>query len=90
MDFKDILYEERAGVARITINRPNVMNAFRGQTVDELIAAFLRAGWKRDIGVIVLAGAGEKAFAPAATSRRTTASTTGAAPSACPWRSCTA
>ena len=62
MDFKDILYEERAGVARITINRPNVMNAFRGQTVDELIAAFLRAGWKRDIGVIVLAGAGDKAF----------------------------
>lgn len=62
MDFNDILYEERAGVARITINRPNVMNAFRGQTVDELIAAFLKAGWKRDIGVIVLAGAGEKAF----------------------------
>jgi 2-ketocyclohexanecarboxyl-CoA hydrolase len=62
MDFNDILYEERAGVARITINRPNVMNAFRGQTVDELIAAFLRAGWKRDIGVIVLAGAGDKAF----------------------------
>jgi 2-ketocyclohexanecarboxyl-CoA hydrolase len=62
MEFQDILYEELAGVARITINRPQVMNAFRGRTVDELIAAFLKAGWKKDVGVIVLAGAGDKAF----------------------------
>ena len=62
MDFQDILYEERDGVARITINRPNVMNAFRGQTVEELIAAFQRAGWRREVGVIVLGGAGERAF----------------------------
>jgi 2-ketocyclohexanecarboxyl-CoA hydrolase len=62
MDFQDILYEERDGVARITINRPNVMNAFRGQTVEELIAAFQRAGWSREVGVIVLGGAGERAF----------------------------
>ncbi|MGN6465454.1 MAG: enoyl-CoA hydratase-related protein, partial [Rhizobiaceae bacterium] len=63
-DYEDILYEERAdGVARITINRPDRYNAFRGLTVEELIDAFQRAGWNRDIGVIVLTGAGDKAFA---------------------------
>jgi len=62
MQFQDLIYEERDGVARITINRPNVMNAFRGQTVEELIQAFTRAGWNNDIGAIVLAGAGDKAF----------------------------
>ena len=49
-------------MARITINRPAVMNAFRGKTCDELIDAFNRAGWNKSIGVIVLAGAGERAF----------------------------
>lgn len=62
MNFEDILYEVRNGVAWITINRPEKMNAFRGQTCDELIRAFNRAGYDKDIGVIVLAGAGEKAF----------------------------
>ncbi len=38
------------------------MNAFRGQTCEELIHAFNKAGFNRDIGVNVLAGAGEKAF----------------------------
>lgn len=61
-DFEDILYEERDGVARITINRPKVYNAFRAQTCEELIEAMKRAGWNRDIGVIVLGGAGDKAF----------------------------
>ncbi len=62
-EYEDILYEERPdGVARITINRPDRYNAFRGQTVEELIAAFQRAGWNREIGVIVLTGAGDKAF----------------------------
>ena len=36
MEFKDIIYEERDSVAYIAINRPEVMNAFRGQTVEEL------------------------------------------------------
>ncbi|KAB2869173.1 MAG: 2-ketocyclohexanecarboxyl-CoA hydrolase, partial [Bauldia sp.] len=62
-DYEDILYEVRPeGVARITINRPDRYNAFRGRTVEELIDAFQRAGWDRSIGVIVLAGAGDKAF----------------------------
>ncbi|MCZ6868566.1 MAG: enoyl-CoA hydratase-related protein [Gammaproteobacteria bacterium] len=62
MSYQDILYEETDGVARITINRPEIMNAFRGITVDELIDALHRAAWNGDIGVIVLAGAGERAF----------------------------
>jgi 2-ketocyclohexanecarboxyl-CoA hydrolase len=62
-EYEDILYEERPdGVVRITINRPERYNAFRAQTVEELIDAFQRAGWNRDIGVIVLTGAGDKAF----------------------------
>jgi len=61
--YEDILYDERAdGVAFITINRPDRYNAFRGKTVEELIDAFQRAGWNRDVGAIVLGGAGDKAF----------------------------
>jgi 2-ketocyclohexanecarboxyl-CoA hydrolase len=60
--FEDIIYEERDGVARITINRPKVYNAFRAQTVEDLIEAVKRAGWNREIGVVVLGGVGEKAF----------------------------
>lgn len=62
MEYTDILYENRNGAAWITINRPEKYNAFRGQTVDELIDAFQKAGWDREIGVIVLTGAGDKAF----------------------------
>jgi len=62
MDYEDILYEVRGGAAWITINRPERMNAFRGRTCDELIQAISRAGYDREIGVIVLAGAGEKSF----------------------------
>lgn len=62
MDYTDILYDVREGVATITINRPDKMNAFRGQTCEEMIHAFNSAGWDKSIGVIVLAGAGERAF----------------------------
>ncbi len=62
MDYQDIIYEVKNGAARITINRPAQYNAFRGQTCDELIHAFGKAGWDKSIGVIVLAGAGDKAF----------------------------
>jgi len=60
--YEDIIYQAENGVATITINRPQKFNAFRGKTCEELISAFHRAGWNRDIGVIVLTGAGEKAF----------------------------
>jgi len=62
MNYEDILYEEKDGVATITMNRPERYNAFRGQTCMELLDAFNRAGWNKDVGVIVLTGAGDKAF----------------------------
>ena len=62
MDYQDILYAEAEAVATITINRPEKMNAFRCLTCEELIDAFGRAGWNKAIGVIVLTGAGERAF----------------------------
>ena len=62
MQYQDILYEERDHTATITINRPDVYNAFRPRTVLELIDAFCGAGWNGDIGSIVLTGAGDRAF----------------------------
>jgi 2-ketocyclohexanecarboxyl-CoA hydrolase len=61
-DYKDILYELGENAVRITINRPEVMNAFRLQTVEEMIHAFQRANEERTVNTVVLAGAGEKAF----------------------------
>jgi naphthoate synthase len=60
--FQDILYDRAEGIARITINRPEVRNAFRPQTVSELMQAFQMAHLDPDIGVIILTGAGEQAF----------------------------
>ncbi|WP_295387451.1 1,4-dihydroxy-2-naphthoyl-CoA synthase [uncultured Thiodictyon sp.] len=60
--YGDILYQHWSGVAKITINRPEVRNAFRPQTVLELIDAFHRAHLDRTVGVIILTGAGDLAF----------------------------
>ena len=60
--YKDVLYEVRDGVVRVTINRPEVYNAFRLQTLEELIDAFQRAGEEKSANVIVFSGAGDKAF----------------------------
>ena len=62
MQFQDLIYEIRNGVAWIIINRPDKMNAFRGTTCDELIKALNKAGYDRSVGCIVLAGAGDRAF----------------------------
>jgi 2-ketocyclohexanecarboxyl-CoA hydrolase len=62
MNYDDILYDVREGAAWVTINRPDRMNAFRGRTCEELIDALQRAASDRDVGAIVLGGAGEKAF----------------------------
>jgi 2-ketocyclohexanecarboxyl-CoA hydrolase len=62
MTYEDIRYEVKDGVARITIHREKVMNAFRAQTCEELIRAFNAAGMDRKVGVVVLAGAGDRAF----------------------------
>jgi len=61
-NYKDILFEAREGVARITINRPEKYNAFTPQTCEELIDAFRRAGSDKSIAVIVFTGAGDRAF----------------------------
>jgi naphthoate synthase len=60
--YEDILYETYNGIAKITINRPEVRNAFRPKTVMELIDAFSYARDDSNIGVIILTGAGDKAF----------------------------
>ncbi|MGD0026923.1 MAG: enoyl-CoA hydratase-related protein [Xanthobacteraceae bacterium] len=60
--YTDILYEVSAAVARITINRPDKYNAFSAHTCEELIDAFRRAGADKTVAVIVLSGAGDKAF----------------------------
>ncbi len=62
MEYTDILYSVERGAATITINRPEKLNAFRPRTALELVDAFLRAGWDKDVGVIVLTGAGDRAF----------------------------
>ena len=62
MSFEDILFEKNDGVATITINRPDRLNAFRGQTVEEMIEALQDAGWDKAVGVVVLTGAGDRAF----------------------------
>ena len=61
-DFKDILYAKRDGVARVTINRPHVYNAYSLLALQEMGQAFWDATVDDSIAVIVLTGAGEKAF----------------------------
>jgi len=61
-DYQDIIYEKAEGIAKITINRPEVRNAFRPQTLFELQDAFSHAREDGSIGVIILTGAGKEAF----------------------------
>ena len=61
--YTDIRYHKSTdGIAKITINRPQVRNAFRPLTVKEMIQALADARYDDNIGVIVLTGEGEKAF----------------------------
>jgi naphthoate synthase len=61
-DFDDILYEKAEGIAKITIDRPEVRNAFRPQTLVELRDAFARARDDLEVGAIIFTGAGTEAF----------------------------
>jgi naphthoate synthase len=61
-EYSDIEYHTFDGIAKITINRPEVRNAFRPQTVNEMSQAFTRAREDPNIGVVILTGKGEKAF----------------------------
>jgi len=60
--YEDILFEKAGGIAKITINRPEVRNAFRPKTLFELIDAFNRSGDDPEVGVVLFTGAGDKAF----------------------------
>ena len=61
-NFQDIRYETAEGIAKITINRPEVRNAFRPQTIIELKEAFDIARDDEKIGVVIFTGAGDEAF----------------------------
>lgn len=60
--FEDIEYHKSSGIAKITMNRPHIHNAFRPKTVKEMIYALSDARNDERIGVIILTGAGDKAF----------------------------
>ncbi len=61
-DFKHILYTKANGRATVTINRPEVYNCFNFRTLRELARACEDASWDEQVGVLVLTGAGERAF----------------------------
>lgn len=62
MSYKNLIVEETASVARVTINRPEVMNALNRETLSEIVSAFTALGRNRAVRVVILTGAGEKAF----------------------------
>ncbi len=60
--YQDIIYQKWEGIAKVTINRPEVRNAFRPRTIFEMSDAFCDAREDKKIGVIILTGSGDKAF----------------------------
>jgi naphthoate synthase len=61
-ELTDVRYEVEDGLAWVTIDRPERLNAFRAHTVDELIACLTRAWASSDVGVVCLTGVGDRAF----------------------------
>ena len=62
MEYKDIIYTVKDQVATLTINRPKQYNAFTGDTLKEMTLAIEAAGGDPEVGVVVITGAGDKAF----------------------------
>lgn len=62
MNFENLVYEKKEGIARITFNRPKVLNALNRKTVEELREALLDARDDTAVRVLILSGAGEKSF----------------------------
>ena len=62
MEFQNLLYELKDGVAVVTVNRPKVLNALNDATVDELRRLFLSLRHDEAVRAVILTGAGEKAF----------------------------
>ncbi len=61
-EYEDIVFEYFNGVAKVTINRPEVYNAFRPKTNMEMLDAFEVCRERQDVGVVILTGIGDKAF----------------------------
>jgi enoyl-CoA hydratase len=62
MNFANLIFEKKAGVAYVTVNRPKALNALNRATLDELRAAFSEIKDDASVRVVILTGAGEKAF----------------------------
>ena len=62
MTFENLIVETKDRIARVTVNRPKVLNALNEKTVREIHAAFASLRWNADVGAVILTGAGEKAF----------------------------
>ena len=60
--FEEIVYSKRDWVATVTINRPESYNAYTWRTLQEMTQAFRDASWDDSIAVVVLTGAGDRAF----------------------------
>jgi len=66
MEFKYIIYEKSEGIATITLNRPEALNAFSKEVVEEVLNAVDDAGTDEDVRVLILTGAGDRAFSAGA------------------------
>src|SRR6266550_3079052 len=62
MTYENLIVEVRDRIARVTVNRPKVLNALNERTVREIHAAFLSLRENADVGVVILTGSGERAF----------------------------
>ncbi|HET8753276.1 MAG TPA: enoyl-CoA hydratase-related protein [Salinimicrobium sp.] len=62
MDFENVLFENNSGMARITVNRPEKLNALNKATIEELRKAFMEAEHNDAVKLVILTGSGEKAF----------------------------
>lgn len=62
MKYTEIIYEKKDGIAKVTINRPERHNSFTAVTLEEIYDAFRDAWIDREIGVVILTGAGDRAF----------------------------
>lgn len=60
--FAEILYDKKDGIARVTLNRPEIYNAYSSDMLREMMEAFRDAALDDAVGVVVLTGAGDKAF----------------------------
>ena len=60
--FEDLIYSVDDGIATIAVNRPDRLNAWREKTYFEMLEALTRAGWDKEVGVVILTGIGGRAF----------------------------